>query len=201
MTLSRASCTVTRFPSACLASCSHSDNSNPMTSQTTGPRAHQERISKRTLRQTAAIWQRSELVTLAICSLYLPKTTASTLKRQANYPLVWRHFLFFITVLLNTGSHSTTVPHPSPSSSSANSRKARIARPRPNSRSEIPVTTKSPPYWRTGKPRSPAWLAPPPFSDCWQPSACSVKRLKSVMGFSGSLRLLGVLPSTCHVDR
>ena len=102
---------MTRFTPACLASCSHSDNSNPMTSQTTGPRAHQERISKRTLRQTAAIWQRSELVMLVICSLHLPKMTASTLKRQANYPLVWRHFLLFIAGVLSTGSHSTTAPH------------------------------------------------------------------------------------------
>ena len=33
----RASCTVTRFTPACLATCSRSDNSDPMTSQTTGP--------------------------------------------------------------------------------------------------------------------------------------------------------------------
>ncbi len=75
-----------------------------MTSQTTGPRAHQERISRWTLRQTAAIWQRSELVLLLVCSLHLPKMTAGTLKRQANYPLVWRNFLLFITEFYALGS-------------------------------------------------------------------------------------------------
>ena len=99
------------FTPARLAKCSRSDNSNPMTSQTTGPRAHQKRISRWTLRQTAAIWQRSELVQSTICSLQIPKMTAGTLTRQANYLLVWRNFLFFITGLLRTGFHSTTAPH------------------------------------------------------------------------------------------